>query len=583
MTGTATPLVVWESLELGDYGIAQACLYTSPKNADLVFSLRGTAPIPQAERNPKQETYGFDIDPASQRIRVALQWALELNSSAETRFKQGKQVTINIPHMTLVGNVYSTKANSTEDYWSLRFPVGALIRPLLLIPPSLNGLLPFQREGVEWLLHHSSAILADDMGLGKTIQAITAARILIHSGAARQCLILCPKSLIQNWASEIAKWGPELCCLAVTPKSSSRKEVWATVFSRCHIVLTNYEQIRNASDFPVKTEFDLIITDEAHRTRNLSAKTTQALRLILRKRFWALTGTPIERDANDLATLLSTVDPHRFAPSDGQLEPNLLRSRAKPYVFRRTKEAVLDQLPDVLESTEFLDLLPKQKRSYRNAIKAASKSDKGEPALLALLSHLRQICDYDEDSQQSVKIDRIHEILSDIANIGEKVVVFSYFIRPLQILNKRLSQTLGQDSSLLLEGSLPTQERELVLKRFKSNQSVHALLASSRLAGEGLTLTEANHVIFLNEWWNPSANAQARDRIVRIGQQRAVRVYRFICKGTIEELLQSIQQRKTRVFSELIGALELPQGLATQERSVLEEIARLTLRNQNEE
>ena len=159
---------------------------------------------------------------------------------------------------------------------------------------------------------------------------------------------------------------------------------------------------------------------------------------------------------------------------------------------------------------------------------------------------------------EGIKLDRATEILGDIVASGDKAVVFSYLLQPLDILHSRLLDTLPTGAVLNLRGDMSAEERQSALVQFKNPNSAHVLLCSLRVAGEGLTLTEANHVIFLNEWWNPSANAQARDRVVRIGQAKGVRVYKFKCKNTIEEDLDEILTRKTRDFATLVDKLAKP-------------------------
>jgi conjugative relaxase-like TrwC/TraI family protein len=174
-------------------------------------------------------------------------------------------------------------------------------------------------------------------------------------------------------------------------------------------------------------------------------------------------------------------------------------------------------------------------------------------AMLVLINELRTICDYDPATGVSCKADRIAEIIGNIAAAGEKAVVFSYLLKPLDLLEERLKQT--GILSAQLQGSMSLAEREAEIRRFRGDSTVPALLASSRIGGEGLTLTEANHVIFVNEWWNPSANSQARDRVVRLGQRRGVRVYRFRCRDTIEETLDRILEKKTHTFTSIIDRL----------------------------
>ena len=175
--------------------------------------------------------------------------------------------------------------------------------------------------------------------------------------------------------------------------------------------------------------------------------------------------------------------------------------------------------------------------------------------MLQRLTILRSICNAELASGASAKIDRILEILQAVQDAGEKAVVFSYILRPLEILLNRMSQEQPPLGAVTLTGKLTTAERTRAIQRFKSDDAVVALLCSSRVGGEGLTLTEANHVLFINEWWNPSANAQARDRVVRLGQERIVHVHRFRCKDTVEEVLDRILDWKSETFANIVDAL----------------------------
>ena len=167
------------------------------------------------------------------------------------------------------------------------------------------------------------------------------------------------------------------------------------------------------------------------------------------------------------------------------------------------------------------------------------------------------ICSLDPSSGESSKLDRIQEIVEDVAAAGEKIVVFSYLLAPLRALRRRLEVNWRVS---FLEGGLGVEERDQAVEAFRMDPEVVALLSSLRVGGEGLTLTEANHVAFINEWWNPSANIQARDRVVRIGQKRTVLVYRFLTANTVEEALARILKRKDAQFQALIGGLASPEG-----------------------
>lgn len=440
-----------------------------------------------------------------------------------------------------------------EDYRRLRQPAAQLIRPRLKRDIERKELFPYQRHGVDWLMSRTAGILADDMGLGKTMQSIVAARSLIASGKLRWALVVCPRSLLATWEEEFSKWAPELSRVRLVPQASAREEAWAAILGRVHVVITTYEQMRRPPKVIRRQEVPLLIVDEAHRIRNADAKATTGIRELHAERFWALTGTPVERDAVDLATLLSMVDRKRFAPSDAKLPISVLRARARPLVLRRRKEEVLEELPEVLERDEILELEPEQRRSYNDELKRVSKSKYSPDDTLRLLNELRRICDYDPETLRSSKLDRIGEILQNVQESGEKAVVFSTTVRPLELLQGRLSST--DLLSRYISGKSSTEEREAAIRSLRCDPDVTALLATTWVAGEGLTLTEANHVIFLNEWWNPSTNAQARDRVVRIGQQRGVRVYRFYCRGTVEEALARVLSRKSDLFDGLVDQL----------------------------
>ncbi|MXY82865.1 MAG: DEAD/DEAH box helicase, partial [Gemmatimonadetes bacterium] len=365
---------------------------------------------------------------------------------------------------------------------------------------------------------------------------------------------ICPKGLIATWERYFSRGAPELGVAVLVPPARLREDAWRTVTGRRHVLLTNYEQLRTPPEILRRTPPDLIVTDEAHRLRRSGAQVTSGVFELRPKRFWALTGTPLERDLEDMATLLSLVAPNRFAPTDAKLHPSSLRSRAKPYVLRRRKKEVLQELPPVLDTVETLELSEAQGRSYRAAVNEYRRSDE-KGVELALLTKLQMLCDIDPDSRGSCKVDRILYLLGRILEQDEKAVVFSYRLEPLRELQTRIAKRWGQESAELLLGEMDSDERNHAVTRFRDDKRVLALLASSRVGGEGLTLVEANHVFLFNQWWNPSANDQARDRVVRIGQRRKVRIYRFCCRGTIEEVLERILETKRELFNNVVERL----------------------------
>ena len=231
----------------------------------------------------------------------------------------------------------------------------------------------------------------------------------------------------------------------------------------------------------------------------------------------------------------------------------------------------------MIDKKEILDLTPQQHRAYLSVCSKPFSRDNDN--ILKRLTLMRSICNADPTTGSSAKLDRTVEILETVRRAGEKAVVFSYLLQPLAMLAERLTRTRPILRAISLTGELSGVEREHVLSNFKSNESIVALLCSSRVGGEGLTLTEANHVIFINEWWNPSANAQSRDRVVRMGQERVVHVHRFRCRETIEEVLDEILNRKNETFANIVDALASGKDLTTSQSKELlrEAVERLTI------
>lgn len=427
------------------------------------------------------------------------------------------------------------------------------VLPLLLPPGVKDDLYQFQRSGVAWLLRNHKAILADDMGLGKTIQVIAAIRRLYRYGRIESCLVIAPRTLLTNWLTEADRWAPDLIAerLDFTSRSFTPAH-WRGAVARAHILLASYEDLRSLWDDLKDQPPDLIVADEAHRLRKAESLAHQAMRKVSAPRLWALTGTPVERDAQDLACLLSLLQPRRFAMDDHRHGLDTLRVRARPYFLRRTKDLVLPELPEVIEHIETVELHSSQRLAYTQAMSSIGR--RTEEGYLALFNNLRSICDIDPDTRESSKLDRAEELIESASAHGDKTVVFSYMLEPLRQLHTRLAARHGSIAALLT-GEQSLDERKRSVDRFKSQSDCWALLASTRVASEGLTLTEANQVVFINRWWNPSTNSQAMDRVVRIGQHKPVSVHYLTCVNTVEDRLQPLLDRKEMTFEQLIETL----------------------------
>ena len=317
---------------------------------------------------------GVGEETGSKRKRLAIARLCELDAATMLALKAGEVI-----HRTVHSRptVADGPHAATEQ-----------ILPLLLPLQVRDTLYPYQRQGVAWLLRRKRALLGDDMGLGKTAQALSAGRRLIRNGRVAWILVVSPRTLIANWVAESARWAPELTIATALPLGAQRSDRWTRLVRRAHFLFTSYEQLREPAEALIRNPPDLVIADEAHRLRNFASLSSQGFRSITSERFWALTGTPIERDEEDLAVLLSLLDSSRFTPADKSLPPMSLRARLRPYLLRRRKDNVLTELPQVIEHNEILDLTEEQQMSYRVAI-AVHKGTASPAGILPLFNKLR--------------------------------------------------------------------------------------------------------------------------------------------------------------------------------------------------
>ena len=488
---------------------------------------------------------------------------LSADSLAASEFQSGRMSSVMVPRFA--PKSVTGSPSTPLDVRRRAQSIGAILRPCLMASlPGIDELHEYQLVGVDWLVARSAAILADDMGLGKTAQAITALRRLNNQSPINTALVICPKQLMANWERELGRWAPELSWSRLTPPPSWRAQAWEALFNRVHVLIMNYEQISSLIELGADHKFSVVVLDEAHRVRNATAQITSDLRRISRDRTWALTGTPLERAPSDVWTILSTVEPRRFDLTRMPSSEESLRARARPFILRRMKREFLPGLPTEIEEHETLELLEHQRRAYDWALFRFRSAPDHE--LLSGLNELRMLCDLEPQSQESTKIERIMEILRAIVSSEEKGVVFSHLLSPLDVLGNMLKREgLGH---VQLRGDQSGGQREDVLAQFDQDTKTSFLLASTRVGGEGLNLVGANHVIFVNRWWNPSANKQAKDRVSRMGQKRIVIIHSFTCRDTVEEVLDSIIEEKGRLANVIVEPLADLAGDA----SILDEV-----------
>ena len=436
-----------------------------------------------------------------------------------------------------------------------------------ILPPSgpiivfLNGKkpYPFQVRGVKWLVEHESALLADEMGLGKTIQAIIAIRILFRRGELQRTLVVCPASVTYNWEREIRSWAPELRVFRIQGDKATRSEAWK---SNAEIYIVSYETLRNDVGEFDSAKFDLCVLDEAQKIKNPTTKVHRAVKQLMPKFRWALTGTPLENSVDDVIAIFSFLKPGLFYEDNADWYTDReVRLKMWPYLLRRTIEDVAIELPELTQQDHWLDLLPEQSRTYRamedHEVEALNLLgvDATRVHVFALITKLKQLCNYDDSSGESCKLNFLEDELDALSDSGEKALVFSqYPKKTLQVIEPRLRQY----KPLTYDGSMSGNKRDEVVRRFEEDEVNGVLLMSLKAGGVGLTLTRANHVFLYDHWWNPAVMDQAVGRVRRIGQKRPVFSHSLYAVGTIEERIHNLLKKKSALFQEMFD-----QGPAT--------------------
>jgi len=448
------------------------------------------------------------------------------------------------------------------------------IKPLQPVPSFKGKLRKYQREALGWMEFLDGfglgGILADDMGLGKTVQclAFLESRRSKREGVIKPSLLLAPKSVLDNWRLEAGRFTPDVRVLVY---AGLKRGGSIELFQQYDLVVTTYQTMLRDIEMLKEVEWDCVIVDEAQAIKNPEAMASKATKLLRAQFRLAMTGTPIENSVQDLFSISDFTNPgflnghKRSSQLKLSEETRVTLSKAfKPVVLRRTKGQVLKDLPEKTEQVISVELESKQLKIY-NDLKRFYQSqlvkdvrEKGVSKMhiqvLAALTRLRQVAlhpglvDPSHVDLKSSKFEVMLEMLAEVISEGNRVLIFSQFTSLLALLKTELTSR-GIEFSYL-DGQ--TTDRQEVVNSFRGSDCP-VFLMSLKAGGVGLNLVEANYVFLLDPWWNPAVEAQAIDRVHRIGQKRAVNAYRFIAKDTVEEKILELQQVKRGLFQEILG------------------------------
>ncbi len=471
-----------------------------------------------------------------------------------------------------------------------------LARVAALPPPALPAglraeLRPYQREGFIFLAHLSrhnlGGVLADDMGLGKTVQTLAWLLHLVETANVRntnigqeaaapfRCLVVCPKSVTHGWLAEAARFAPGMEIEAFDPVNPRAIDaaIHAPGRTAPRILVTNYTQLRLHATAFRSVEWDAVVLDEGQFIKNPGSQVAVVARALHARHRLVLTGTPIENRLTDLWSLFAFAQPGLLGDQPGfrrqypDAEPAALarlHRRVQHFLLRRTKAQAAPDLPTRTEDDIIVDLEGEQRALYDAELKRARAHLMGVKTpgelgavrfhVLASLLRLRQICchpalvDPVHAALPSAKLDALLERIEELADEGHQVLVFSQFTGMLEIIRSRL--VAAEIGHLIITGA--TENRAELVEQFQTDRTKTVFLLSLKAAGFGLNLTAASYAFLFDPWWNPAAEAQAIDRIHRIGQTRPVMAYRLIADNSVEQKIRALQKEKAALAAAVI-------------------------------
>lgn len=446
-------------------------------------------------------------------------------------------------------------------------------------------LRPYQLDGAKWLVHLNKhkmgALLADDMGLGKTIQTISLFNEVHHK--QKISLIVVPTSLISNWQKEFSRFAPDIK-VHIHYGKEREIESFKKYAEKYDIILTTYSTLTNDHLLFKKMDWHIICLDEAQNIKNAQTKRSRVIRSLNSEGKVALSGTPIENRLMELWSLVEFLNPKFLGTQEvfkrQYVQPiEQLKNRGKiqqlqqliqPFILRRTKkeEKIKADLPEKLEQKQYCTLTDEQEDLYKNLVQEVKEEaktltkKKRKAYMMTVIGKLKQLCDHpglylkEENitniAGRSNKVGLVDELISTILEADERVILFTQYVKMGELLKQHLSEKFDVNV-LFLNGSTLEKERRKMVEDFQ-NKKAPIFILSLKAGGTGLNLTEANHVIHFDRWWNPAVENQATDRVHRIGQKNFVQVHKLITINTLEEKIDNIISNKQELSDSMLSS-----------------------------
>ena len=489
--------------------------------------------------------------------------------------EDGNKIKVSFFDMPIVQDMIDEKAFENDFMGSKDFFEGINELPKEEVEyPKLNATLrDYQKYGYKWLKYltdnNLGACLADDMGLGKTLQAIALLSNL-HEEKKKKSIVIMPKSLIYNWENEIKKFSPKLkvgVYYGINRDFSSLKKV--------DVILTTYGTIRNDIENLLEHKFDLLILDESQNIKNINSQTTKAVLLLNAKKRVALSGTPIENNLLELYSLFRFLNPEMFGSvqrfTNSYILPiqkysdtstiEELKKKIYPFLLRRVKKEVLEDLPDKIEKLVYVDMNDEHRKFYEERRKyyyslleknTSSQGNFDKFFVLQAINELRHIVSSPEletkkiiSSKKEVLIENVIEAIEN----NHKVLVFVNYLSSIE----SICESLKENKIKYLKMTGQTKDRQNLVDKFQSDSRYKVFVMTLKTGGVGLNLVSADTIFIYDPWWNTTVENQAIDRAYRLGQDKTVFAYKMIMRNTIEEKILKLQEIKNKLLDDLIS------------------------------